>query len=118
MTSFSSQVIIIKQRLAKCGASADGNQTTFSSRLNPSLQGWQGSIGLVKSLQGIELQAQQAAAANAGRVSHRERLRLERAAARDMAAAVEAAAACKRDQRLLDLAAQVIKIFEINPATE
>ena len=44
---------------------------------------------------------------NAGRVSNRERLRAERAAARDAAAAAEAAAARKRDLRLLELAAQV-----------
>lgn len=54
-----------------------------------------------------ELQVQQAAAENASRVSHRERLRREKAAAREAAAAAAAAAAREQDLRLLNLAAQV-----------
>ncbi|CAL8461963.1 g1494 [Coccomyxa elongata] len=51
-------------------------------------------------------QSQQQAAADAARVAHRERLRAEKAAARDAAAAADAAAAHRREQRILDLAAQ------------
>ncbi|BDA41311.1 hypothetical protein COCOBI_02-0910 [Coccomyxa sp. Obi] len=52
------------------------------------------------------LQSQQRAAADAARVAHRERLRAEKAAARDAAAAADAAAAHRRERRILDLAAQ------------
>lgn len=56
-------------------------------------------------------QERQAAAGNAARVRHRERLRAEQAATRADAAAAEAAAAVRREQRLQDLAAQVTAVL-------